>query len=45
MALEQSGLSPRELAVRFTEEKEYFLSESTVYRLLKVHDLVTSPVS
>ncbi|MBU6206128.1 MAG: DDE-type integrase/transposase/recombinase, partial [Alphaproteobacteria bacterium] len=25
------------------EEKRYFVSESTVYRLLKAHDLITSP--
>jgi putative transposase len=43
MALEQTELSPRELAVRFTDEKGYFVSEATVYRLLKAHDLITSP--
>src|SRR3546814_6655427 len=45
MALEAdaTNLSPRELAVRFTDEKRYFVSESTVYRLLKAHDLITSP--
>jgi putative transposase len=43
MALEQSELSPRELAVRFTDEKHYFVSEASVYRLLKAHDLITSP--
>jgi len=43
LALEQSGLSPRELAVRFTDEQRYFVSESTVYRLLKAHDLITGP--
>jgi len=43
MALEQTELSSRELAVRFTDEKRYFVSEATVYRLLKVHDLITSP--
>jgi putative transposase len=43
MALEQSELSPRELAVRFTDEKRYFVSEATVYRLLKANDLITSP--
>jgi len=43
LALEQSELSPRELAVRFTDEQRYFVSESTVYRLLKAHDLITSP--
>ena len=43
MALEQSELSLRELAVRFTDETRYFLSEPSVYRLLKAHDLITSP--
>jgi len=43
MALELPELSPRELAVRFTDEKRYFVSESSVYRLLKAHDLITSP--
>jgi len=43
LALEQSKLSPRELAVRFTDEKRYFVSEASVYRLLKAHDLITSP--
>src|ERR1700710_2631822 len=43
MALEVPELSPRELAVRFTEEKKYFASEASVYRLLKAHDLITSP--
>lgn len=43
LALEQCELSPRELAVRFTDTKGYFVSEATVYRLLKAHDLITSP--
>ena len=43
LALEQSELSPRELAVRFTDKRRYFVSEATVYRLLKAHDLITSP--
>jgi len=43
LRLEQSELSPRELAVRFTHEHSYFVSESSVYRLLKAHDLITSP--
>ena len=43
MALDIPELSPRELAVRFTDEKSYFVSESSVYRLLKAHDLITSP--
>ena len=42
-ALEQTGLSPRELAYRITDTKEYFISESSVYRILKSHDLITSP--
>ena len=42
-ALEQTGLSPRELACRITDRKEYFISESSVYRILKSHDLITSP--
>ena len=43
LALEQPELSPRELAVRFTDEQQYFVSEASVYRLLKAHDLITSP--
>ena len=43
LALEQTDLSPRELACRFTDEKRYFVSESSVYRILKAHDLITSP--
>jgi putative transposase len=43
MALYAPELSPRELAVRFTDESKYFVSESSVYRLLKAHDLITSP--
>ena len=39
----RSELSPGELAVRFTDEKGYFVSEASVYRLLKAHDLITSP--
>jgi transposase InsO family protein len=42
-ALEAPELSPRELAVRFTDEEKCFVSEASVYRLLKAHDLVTSP--
>ena len=43
LALELPELSPRELAVRFTDESKYFVSEASVYRLLKAHDLITSP--
>ena len=43
LALDETDLSPRELAVRFTDTESYFVSESSVYRLLKAHDLITSP--
>ena len=43
LALDESELSPRELAVRFTDTNEYFVSESSVYRLLKAMGLITSP--
>jgi transposase InsO family protein len=43
MALDYADLSPRELAVKFTDTKSYFVSEASVYRLLKAHDLITSP--
>ncbi len=43
LALAEPDLSPRELAVRFTDAEHYFVSEASVYRLLKMHDLITSP--
>ena len=43
LALAEPELSPRELAVRFTDEARYFVSEASVYRLLKAQDLITSP--
>ncbi len=43
LALDEPELSPRELAVRFTDTQRYFVSEASVYRLLKAHDLITSP--
>ena len=43
LALDKPELSSRELAVGYTDEKAYFVSESTVYRLLKAMDLITSP--
>ncbi|WP_412071521.1 IS3 family transposase [Roseobacter sp.] len=43
LALQETELSPRELAVTFTDQERYFVSESTVYRTLKAHDLITSP--
>jgi len=43
LALERTDLSPRELACRYTDERRYFVSESSVYRILKAADLITSP--
>jgi putative transposase len=43
LALDQPELSPRELALRFTDERKYFVSEASIYRLLKANDLITSP--
>ncbi len=43
LALEETDLSPRELAVTFTDTESYFVSEASVYRVLKAHDLITSP--
>jgi transposase InsO family protein len=43
LALERTDLSPRELACRYTDESRYFVSESSVYRILKAADLITSP--
>ena len=43
LALQESELSPRELAVQFTDTEKYFVSEASVYRILKSYDLITSP--
>src|SRR3954463_8653723 len=43
LALDEPELSPREVATRFTDVKKYFVSEASGYRLLKAHDLITSP--
>ena len=43
LALAYPDKSPRELACFITDHEEYFLSESSVYRILKGFDLVTSP--
>ena len=43
LALKETDLSPRELAVTFTDTERYFVSEASVYRVLKAHDLITSP--
>ena len=43
MALDHGDLSPRKLAVQFTDTRHYFVSEASVYRLLTARDLITSP--
>jgi transposase InsO family protein len=43
LALDEPTLSPRELSVRFTDSEKYFVSEASVYRLFKAHDLIASP--
>jgi putative transposase len=42
-ALEKPEMSPRELAWHITDTQGTFISESSVYRILKAFDLVTSP--
>lgn len=44
VALKHTEKSPRQLAWHITDTEGYFISESSVYRILKSHDLVTSPV-
>jgi transposase InsO family protein len=43
LALREPALSPRELAVSFVDQQRYFVWESSVYRLLKALELITSP--
>ena len=43
LALDEPAVSPRELAVRFTDSYSYFVSEASVYRLLKARHLIASP--
>lgn len=42
-ALEHEYLSPRELACHITDNHKWFISESSVYRILKSAGLITSP--
>jgi len=42
-ALEHLDKSPRQLAWYLTDTQGYYISESSVYRILKVNDLITSP--
>jgi len=43
LALAAPERTPRELAWQFTDREGHFLSESSVYRILKAYDLITSP--
>lgn len=43
LALDHSELSSRELAVKLTDEQQIFISESSVYRILKARGLITTP--
>jgi putative transposase len=45
MALEHPDQSSRQLAWQFTDQEGYFISESSVYRILKGYDLIESPHS
>ena len=42
-ALEHEALTSRELAVKYTDERRYYVSESSAYRILKEADLITAP--
>lgn len=42
-ALEYPEKTPRELAWHITDEQKYYISESSVYRVLKSRNLITSP--
>jgi len=43
IALEETDKSPRQLAWHITDTQGYYISESSVYRILKSYDLITSP--
>ena len=43
LALDAPEMSPREVAVTFTDRERSFVSEASVYRLLKASGLITSP--
>ena len=43
VALEFTDLSPRELSCKLSDERKVFISESSVYRILKTNGLITSP--
>ncbi len=43
LALDEPDLSPRELAVRFTDTERYFVSEASAYRISRL--TISSPAS
>ena len=43
LALDYPQLSSRELAYKITDEQQVFMSESSVYRILKSRGLITAP--
>src|SRR5450755_4596357 len=43
LALDEPELSPREIAVAFTDRERSYVSEASVYRLLRAEGLLTSP--
>jgi transposase len=43
LALDYPDLSSRELAYKMTDEQQIFISESSVYRILKARGLITAP--
>lgn len=43
VAMDHPVLSPRELSVKITDEQKIFISESSVYRILKSKGLITTP--
>jgi len=43
IALKKPELSSREIAWHITDNYSYYISESSVYRILKANDLITTP--
>lgn len=43
IALERPELTPRELAYHIIDNEKYYISESSVYRILRSFDLIASP--
>jgi putative transposase len=43
-ALQHLDKTPRELSWYITDTQERYISESSVHRILEIHDLVSSPV-